>query len=94
MKERDYEIFCTRCGSSKLYLFTEELRSRKWRQTSSVFNRKEGRKFYFAISSSDPDFAHNDERKLERISLICENCGLNNTTDYSEIVEQSAKDFG
>ena len=89
--ERNNEIKCAHCGSTKLYLLTEHVSKRKWRQTSSLFNRADGRKYYFAISSSDQDYANNDERYLQKMDLICESCGCNNNSEYPEVLEEEAK---
>jgi hypothetical protein len=91
--ERSKEITCNNCGSTKLYLLTETVSKRKWRQTSSLFDRRDGRKYYFAISSSDPDYANNNESYLQKIDLICEACGNILNSEYPEVLQEEEIGF-
>lgn len=89
--ERDYEITCKKCGSNEVYLLSQQIKKRKWRQRHDVIDRK--MKYYFCISSGDSDFEENDKLVLVRMSLICEACGMENSQYHLDLIEELKKDF-
>jgi hypothetical protein len=89
--ERTYEIECNYCKSNEIYLLSNQIKERKWRQRSGIENKK--LIYYFCISSKDPDYANNNKETLNKLSLICEHCGMDNSEFHKDLLKELEKDF-
>lgn len=81
---------CKSCGSIKLYILSTEIVRRKWRQKTDI-EKADDILWQFVISSSDPDFARNEEVTRKASHLFCEKCGHDNTIEYKDFLKEYDK---